>query len=75
MYKTVFRRTNLLIKALKRKEVMNIVSKSGMEEWEASTDREKLADFYSFMITDVIRNHSIVLIPKKKTLTDRQNRI
>ena len=71
MYKTVFRRTNPLIKALKRKEVMNIVSKSGMEEWEANTDREKLADFYSFMITDVIRNLSMGRIPKKED-TDGQ---
>ena len=63
MYRTVFRKTTPLIKVLKRKEIGNIVSKSGIEEWEASTDEEKLADFYNFMIADVIGNFSRVPVP------------
>ena len=58
MYRTVFRKTTPLIKVLKRKEIGDMVSKSETEEWEASTDEEKLVDFYSFMITDVIGNFS-----------------
>ena len=73
MYTTVFRKTTPLIKALKQKEIGDMVSKSGIEEWEASSDQQKLADFYSFMITDVIRNLSRAPVIKGGVLdTDGQ---
>ena len=37
-----------------------MISKSAMEEWEASNDRDKLISFYSFVIMDVIKNLSKV---------------
>jgi hypothetical protein len=60
LYKMVFKRSDPLVKALNQENVGNVISKSAMEEWEASNDREKLASFYSFVITDVIKNLSRV---------------
>ena len=60
LYKTIFKKTDPLIKALNQKEVGNMISKSATEEWEASNDRDKLISFYSFVITDVIKNLSKV---------------
>ena len=39
LYKTIFKKTDPLIKALNQKEVGNMISKSATEEWEASNDR------------------------------------
>lgn len=51
-----------------------MISKSAMEEWEASNDRDKLTNFYSFVITDVIKNLSRVpAVPRGGVLdTDGQ---
>ena len=61
LYKTIFKKTDPLIKALNQKEVGNMISKSATEEWEASNDRDKLISFYSFVIMNVIKNLSKVL--------------
>ena len=51
-YKTIFKRSNPLVRALKKSTVKKSLPKE--IELEAISNRKKLANFYSFIITDVV---------------------
>ena len=74
LYKTIFKKTDPLVKALNQKEVGNMISKSATEEWEASNDRDKLISFYSFVIMDVIKNLSKVPTVSRGGVLDTDGR-